>query len=72
MEALRALDPAEGMIEHFGDRAATEALVLASNAAMLGDLRHHHVAECGPANSSALGEEISLSLAAQHQGRASS
>jgi hypothetical protein len=38
MEALRALDPAEGMIEHFGDRAATEALVLASNAAMLGDL----------------------------------
>lgn len=38
MEALWPLDVAEGMVEVFGARAATEAATFAAEAAMLGDL----------------------------------
>lgn len=38
METSCTLETAQGMIEYFGDRAATQALVLASDATMLGDL----------------------------------
>jgi hypothetical protein len=38
METFCTLETVDGMIERYGDRAATEALILASQAVMLGDL----------------------------------